>query len=77
MIKKIKWRNYKSLGNLELDFTDSNGKPYNTIILAGENGSGKTTVLDTLFEFLNLGTFSPFEYIDYNVVNTDFKLTQG
>lgn len=77
MIKKIKWRNYKSLGNLELDFTDSNGKPYNTIILAGENGSGKTTVLDTLFEFLNLGTFSPFEYIDYNVVNTDFKLTQS
>ena len=41
MISKIKWKNHSVLGSLELDFTKDNGKIYNTIILAGENGTGK------------------------------------
>ena len=36
MITKVKWKNYKALGNLELDFTNATGEPYNTIVLAGE-----------------------------------------
>ena len=35
------------------------------IVLAGENGTGKTTVLETLSTFLNLGSIEPFEYINY------------
>lgn len=77
MIKKVKWCNYKRLGNLELDFTDENGKSFNTIILAGENGTGKTMVLKTLCDFLNLGTFYPFAYIDYNVGYKNYKLVQS
>ena len=46
MIKKIKWHNHAILGNLELDFTKPDGTIYDTIVLAGENGTGKTTVLD-------------------------------
>lgn len=38
MIRKIKWKNHKVLGNLELDFNRSDGGIYNTIVLAGENG---------------------------------------
>jgi len=34
--------------DLELDFTDSNGDALNTIVLAGINGSGKTSVLQLL-----------------------------
>lgn len=64
MIKKVKWNNYNILGNLTLDFTKANRSPdgssdespYNTIILAGENGTGKTTILDTLSIFLNGGS---------------------
>ena len=67
MITKIKWNNHEILGNLELDFTKADGSPYSTIILAGENGTGKTTILETLSTFLNLGSIEPFEFIEYNI----------
>lgn len=70
MITRIKWKNHNVLGNLELDFTNHLGKPYNTIVLAGENGTGKTTILETLSTFLNLGSIEPFEYIEY-IINDE------
>lgn len=45
-------------------FTKDDGGIYNTIILAGENGTGKTTILDTISEFLNLGAVTPFDYMN-------------
>lgn len=74
MITKLKWKNHSVLGNLKLDFTNASGNPYNTIILAGENGTGKTTILETLSAFLNLGTFKPFDYIEYQVDNTVYQI---
>lgn len=65
MIKKIKWNSNNTLGELELNFSKENGSAYNTIILAGENGTGKTTILDSLSTFLNLGSIEDFRYIDY------------
>ena len=65
MIRKIKWNDHAILGNLELDFTKPDGSVYNTIVLAGENGTGKTTILEPLSTFLNLGSIEPFEYISY------------
>lgn len=53
MITKLKWKDHPILGNLELNFTNSSGKPYNTIVLAGENGTGKTTILETLIFLIN------------------------
>ncbi len=54
MIRKVKWNNYKSLGDLELNFINpSTGLPFNTIDIAGENGTGKTTVLESLATNLN------------------------
>ena len=68
-IKKIKWPNHPILGNLELDFTNNaNGQPFNTILFAGENGTGKTSILETISTFLNMGSFQFFDYIEY-VVN--------
>lgn len=64
-IRKVKWHNHPILGNLELDFCDEHGNPYKNIILAGENGTGKTTILETIATFLDGGTFTPFEYIEY------------
>lgn len=75
MIKKIKWNNHKVLGDLELDFSKQDGSVYNTIILAGENGAGKTTILDTLAEFLNLGSFENFKYINYIAANIPYLIT--
>lgn len=75
MITKIKWKNHLILGNLELDFTDGNGNPYGTIILAGENGTGKTTILETLSIFLNLGEIKPFDYIEYKVAENHYHIS--
>lgn len=75
MIKEVKWNNHVSLGNLKLDFTKSDGSPYNTIVLAGENGTGKTTVLSTLSTFLNLGSIEALKYMTYQVNGTDYKIT--
>ena len=74
MISRIRWKNHSVLGNLELDFRDENRKPSTTIILAGENGTGKTTVLDTLSEFLYLGSITPFDYIEYLIEDDMYKV---
>lgn len=67
MITKVKWSSRTSLGDLELDFSKADGSAYKTIILAGENGTGKTTILESLSEFLNRGSIEDFQYIDYVV----------
>ena len=36
------------MGNLTLNFTDENGHTYKNIILVGENGCGKTTILNEI-----------------------------
>lgn len=64
----VKWKWHPILGDLELDFVNpKTGKAYDTIVLAGENGAGKTTVLHTLNDFLCVGPVNIFEYIKYEV----------
>lgn len=53
-IRKIEFTNHPIFDDLKLDFTDSNGKTINTIIIAGENGVGKSLLLNTIFEFSSL-----------------------
>lgn len=75
-IKKAKWLNHPILGNLELDFTNNaNEQPYNTVLFAGENGTGKTSILETLSTFLNIGSFEFFDYIEYIVNGQTYKAT--
>lgn len=74
-IKEIQWSNHEVLGNLHLDFSKADGSVYNTIILAGENGTGKTTILETLATFLNLGSFKPFNFIRYQVDETVYTIS--
>jgi len=65
-IRKVKWLDHPILGNLELDFTNSTtGQPYESILFAGENGTGKTTILETISTFLNRGSFEYFDFIEY------------
>ena len=76
MIRKIKWNNYRGLGNLELDFMKDEKAVYSTIILAGENGTGKTTILDTLSDFLDFGSIRPFEYIEYDTPKSIYTVRE-
>ena len=75
-IRKVKWANHPILGNLELDFVNPvTNRPYSTIVLAGENGTGKTTILETLNTFLSIGSFEPFDRIEYEVDDKQYILT--
>lgn len=51
-IAKIVMENDRVLGDITFDFTENN-KVVNTIILAGENGTGKTRLLDIIYNFTN------------------------
>ncbi len=48
--------NFKSLGHLPLDFQSSSGAVRNLTCLVGDNGAGKTTVLQAIAFVLSLAT---------------------
>jgi len=48
-LKKLYVENYKILKNFEIKFCDKNQHPLDIIVLAGVNGSGKTSVLEAIF----------------------------
>lgn len=52
-IKKIKYKDHNILGNLELDFTNKNGEAEDMILIAGENGCGKTTIINDIFDIFS------------------------
>jgi len=45
VFRKIRWKNFLSTGNL---FTELDLNAYNTTLIVGENGAGKSTILDAL-----------------------------
>jgi len=77
-IKRVKWKDHPILGDLLLDFESAvAGQPCETMILAGENGSGKSTVLSELSSFLNVGSFENFEFIEYVADGKQLKAVQA
>ena len=52
-IRKIEFTKHPIFGDIKLDFTDVNVKTVNTIIITGENGVGKSLLLNTIFDFSN------------------------
>jgi len=52
-IQRLFLRNVRSIKSLDLDFRNPmTGKPMSRIVLIGANGSGKTTILDTLYRLV-------------------------
>lgn len=45
LFKKLRWKNFLSTGNL---FTEIDLNNHNTVLVVGENGAGKSTMLDAL-----------------------------
>ncbi len=51
---RIKIQKHHVFQDLELSFLDSDGKPFDTVIIAGENGTGKTKLLEFIFSCIQL-----------------------
>lgn len=71
----IKIINDYILGNLELDFRDSSGKAIETIILAGENGVGKTRILEIIHNFF-YGSIVRNESFQMGIFEIEIELSQ-
>lgn len=76
LIAKVKWHNHPVLHDLELDFCNSAGEPYDNIILAGENGTGKTSILTSMAEVIQGGPLSRVEYLEYDVDGKKYRASQ-
>ena len=73
-IRKVKYNNHPVLGNLELNLVNNDtGLPYETVVLAGENGTGKTSILSSLNTFLCRSSFEHFGSIEYEVEGQQFE----
>jgi len=47
-IKELKISNYKMFQNFSIDFIDTNSEPLPLVLIAGKNGTGKTTILELI-----------------------------
>jgi len=52
-IRRLKLHKHPFLGDVEIDFTNSKNESVETIIIAGENGTGKSVILDILSHLSN------------------------
>jgi len=62
-ITKLHLKKFKIFDGLELDFTGKDGQPLNQIVLAGLNGTGKTTILEVIKGIFN-GAFDILRIVD-------------
>lgn len=53
-LRKIEFRNHEIFEDLQLSFVKEDNSAFETIIFAGENGVGKSLLLDTLFSLVHL-----------------------
>ncbi len=65
-IRKLELRNYKIFRDVAFDFTDNQNNTQPVIVLAGVNGSGKTTILELIKDLLSGNTLEE--------INPDFEL---
>jgi len=52
-LEKIKFNNHEIFNDLEVDFKDNNGKILYIIVIIGENSSGKTTLLKSIYDLFD------------------------
>lgn len=48
--RSIEFSNHPILGDLKIDFCNQSGQAVDTVIIAGENGNGKSTLLNELYQ---------------------------
>lgn len=72
-IRKIKFAGHPILGDLELDFRGQDGNAVDTVIIAGENGTGKSTILNVLYKIASHTIDFPIR-VEFERDGTPFSL---
>ena len=77
-VKEITFYNHYLFGNQTIKFYDHNGKTFNTIVIIGENGGGKTALINYLYDILIKDSYTSTTAIPkeskVTIENTDSKL---
>jgi len=63
-IKKVHFANHPFFGTIDIDFSDHEEHPLNTVVLAGINGSGKTMIFNHIRELIKKGSISLSSGVD-------------
>jgi len=89
LFKKLRWKNLLSTGNV---FTEIELNKYNTTLIVGENGAGKSTILDALsfvlfgkaFRKINkpqlINTITQKQLVvevEFSIAKNNFKIVRG
>ena len=74
-IRKIKFENHPILRNLELNFCGLDGNAIDTIIFAGANGTGKSTILNELYNIASHKVNIPMKVEFENDDKEIFRIT--
>lgn len=52
-VKRLKFKNHKVLGDLDISFQKNSNNTLDTIVFIGENGTGKTTILREIYNLMD------------------------
>ena len=52
-VKRLKFKNHKVLGDLDISFQIDSNNTLDTIVFIGENGTGKTTILREIYNLMD------------------------
>ncbi|MGL4988663.1 MAG: AAA family ATPase [Cetobacterium sp.] len=74
-IQNIRMKNHEVLKNLDVDFLDKDGKVQNLVVIAGSNGSGKTNLLEAIYNyFLNKNNIEDVDVAEIQILNEEEDL---
>ncbi|MGL5950519.1 MAG: AAA family ATPase, partial [Cetobacterium sp.] len=74
-IKNIEIKDHPVLKNLRVDFSNDKGEAKNLVVIAGTNGSGKTNLLEAIYNyFINKSGFRIADNIEFKFSNEEQKI---
>lgn len=77
-IKNLSVRNYKRfVTSREFNFCDENGEPNDVILIIGNNGSGKTSILQAIAALIGSATKPHFSPADLDWLGYDYSYIQS
>ena len=75
MLLEIAWKGHTVLHDLKLNLHKSDGTPYRTVVIAGENGTGKTSILTSINDLMKGRSTPSIDYVTYEFDGALYTVT--